>query len=203
MRSVKKRGSAECSSNRTASSHVPPPSGLYALQDPNWNATAVCGSTGTIEERYINSGYGEPMFLDGNFGARSASLYGWETLFGGYRYDGDSALYFVRHRLLHAMLGSWILRDPLYASGTRNAARQHPISDLAAAATHVAPNRNLVPIGITALSAIRRTDRESYLGQLNLYQYCQSSPASRVDPAGLTCRVAVHCWDVYWHGIPT
>ncbi|MFO8014091.1 MAG: RHS repeat-associated core domain-containing protein [Phycisphaerae bacterium] len=40
------------------------------------------------------------------------------VLFAGYRFDAETGLYHVRHRMYHATLGRWIQRDPIgYAGG--------------------------------------------------------------------------------------
>ena len=83
---------------------------LYAMDDGK-NVTAVCGATGTVQERYSYSGFGATVFMTASFGARTASSYTWETLFCGYRYDSNTGLYQVRYRYLHAELGRWLSRD--------------------------------------------------------------------------------------------
>jgi len=88
---------------------------LYALQDANWNATAICDITGTVQERYAYTAYGVPQFLDSGFNAISSSAYAWEILYCGYRYDPAVALYKVRARDLHSLLGSWLRVDPVKA----------------------------------------------------------------------------------------
>ncbi|RMD60625.1 hypothetical protein D6833_09425, partial [Candidatus Parcubacteria bacterium] len=84
---------------------------LYVLQDGNWNVTAVCDATGTVQERYAYSAYGEPVFLSPTFTSRASSLFAWETLYAGYRRDTATRLFHVRHRALHVRLGIWIMRD--------------------------------------------------------------------------------------------
>src|SRR5437667_10703929 len=58
--------------------------------------------------------------MDASFGNRSSSNYDWETLFGGYRYDGETGLYQVRYRYLHSKLGRWLNRDPIGEKGGVN-----------------------------------------------------------------------------------
>ncbi len=86
---------------------------LYAIQDSNWNVTAVVDATGAIQERYLYSAYGTPAIMDASFGSRSSSSYSWETLYAGYRYDSATGLHAVRNRYLHPALGTWINRDPI------------------------------------------------------------------------------------------
>lgn len=86
---------------------------LFGIQDPNWNVTAICDVTGAIQERYRYAAYGMPTVLTATFALRVASSFDWETLFGGYRWDGESATYYVRRRWLHPLIGRWITSDPM------------------------------------------------------------------------------------------
>jgi len=93
---------------------------LYALQDANYNVTALADTSGTVVERFAYQGYGTPKVLDPNWSddLNNQSDFGWETLFAGYRYDADTGLYHVRNRYYHAQLGRWLTRDPLgYVDG--------------------------------------------------------------------------------------
>ena len=85
----------------------------YALQDANWNMSALTVSNGLVGERYAYSPYGKPIFLSAAFVPRSTSSYAWEVLYCGYRYDAGTQLYSVRYRSYHSVLGSWVQRDPL------------------------------------------------------------------------------------------
>ncbi len=98
---------------------------LYALQDANWNVTAIVNTSGMVQERYSYTVYGLPTFLNPDFTVRSGgSDYAWETLYCGYRWDGESGLYQVRNRYLNPLLGLWITRDPLmFAAGDSNVSR--------------------------------------------------------------------------------
>jgi len=86
---------------------------LYACQDANWNVTALFDPTGAVVERYTYSAYGTPLFLTPGFAARSASEFGWETLYCGYRYEAATGLFHVRHRVYLPAFGVWAQRDPL------------------------------------------------------------------------------------------
>lgn len=90
---------------------------LYALQDPNWNVTAIANSAGDTQERYAYQGYGVPTFLTPTFGSQSSSIFDWETLFAGYRSDSETGLYQVRTRYLHSLLGTWLTRDSILFEG--------------------------------------------------------------------------------------
>ncbi|MFN0056625.1 MAG: RHS repeat domain-containing protein [Planctomycetales bacterium] len=90
----------------------------YALQDPNWNVIALADINGDIQERFAYDAYGKDSVLTPTFAARASSTYGWEHRYAGYRRDGESGLYQVRHRFYHPTLGVWIGRDPIsYGSG--------------------------------------------------------------------------------------
>ena len=90
----------------------------YALQDANWNMSALTVSNGLVGERYAYTPYGKPIFLSAAFVPRSTSSYAWEVLYCGYRYDAGTQLYSVRYRSYHPVLGSWCQRDPIgYVAG--------------------------------------------------------------------------------------
>ena len=70
---------------------------------------------GTVVERYVYDPYGKvTIYNEGR-----TSTVDWEDskqneiLFCGYRYDPETALYHVRHRMYHPTLGRWLQRDPL------------------------------------------------------------------------------------------
>ncbi|MGC3967595.1 MAG: RHS repeat-associated core domain-containing protein [Pirellulales bacterium] len=87
---------------------------LYALQDANWNVTAVVNAGGDVQERYRYAAYGMPTFLNANFTTKTfGGSYVWETLYCGYRWDVSTGLYCVRFRYLHPLLGCWLTRDPM------------------------------------------------------------------------------------------
>ena len=86
---------------------------IYALQDDNWNVVSAVDDTGTVQQRYAYQAYGQPIFLTATFTSGSPTALEWETLFAGYRFDADVALYCVRHRYLHSPLGRWVSRDPI------------------------------------------------------------------------------------------
>lgn len=92
---------------------------LYGIQDPNWNVTALADVTGTVQERYAYSPYGMPSILTPAFALRLATLFDWEVLFAGYRWDAESGLYLVRNRALSSVVG-WVQRDPLGYADTMN-----------------------------------------------------------------------------------
>jgi len=85
---------------------------LYGMQDANWNVTSISNARGTIQERNNYDPYGIATALSSTFAYRGASSFAWETRYVGYRFDSESGLYYVRHRMYHPAL-SWLQRDPL------------------------------------------------------------------------------------------
>ncbi len=90
---------------------------LYALQDANWNVTAVVDTSGAVQERYRYTAYGLPTFMNSGFVPQYASAYAWETLYCGYRWDSETWLYLARNRYLNSAIGVWITRDPVGFDG--------------------------------------------------------------------------------------
>jgi len=86
---------------------------VYYTTDANMNVTALVDTSGTVLERVVYDPYGNPAFYDGSWTSRSAtSSYDNVVLYCGYRWDGETGLYHVRHRVYHATLGRWVSRDP-------------------------------------------------------------------------------------------
>jgi RHS repeat-associated protein len=91
---------------------------LYYMYDGNFNVTALIGTDGTVAERYVYDPYGKVSFLDGSWGAISASAYDNDILYCGYRFDPESGNYQVRNRYLTPPLGRWLTTDPIgYGDG--------------------------------------------------------------------------------------
>ena len=92
---------------------------LYYTTDANMNVTALVDTSGTVLERVVYDPYGNPTFYDGSWTTPSAtSSYDNVVLYCGYRWDGETGLYHVRHRMYHPTLGRWLQRDPIgYADG--------------------------------------------------------------------------------------
>jgi len=90
---------------------------LYSLQDANWNVSGILNTSGAIQQRFVYTAYGLPVFLNSSFTAASNTA-AWEVLYAGYRFEAGTRLYHVRHRVLNSLPGTWIQRDPLlYADG--------------------------------------------------------------------------------------
>ena len=92
---------------------------LYALQDANWNVTAVADPTGAIQERYAYTPYGTPFFLSPNFSPRASSQYDFTTLYTGREYDAPTGLYYYRSRYYQPGLGVFVGRDPVRYRGSK------------------------------------------------------------------------------------
>jgi len=104
----------------------------YCLQDGNWNTIAIANTTGTVTERFSYDAYGVPTFLNSGGTVQASSPTGWETLYAGYRWDGEpSRMYYVRNRFLLPYLGTWNRRDPLgYPDGTSLFALYHSLNSV-------------------------------------------------------------------------
>ncbi len=85
---------------------------LYALQDANWNLTSVVNTSGTVQQRFNYDAYGMPEFLTSDFAA-STNTKSFEVLYTGYRFEKNTMIFHVRHRVMNAALGCWVQRDPL------------------------------------------------------------------------------------------
>jgi len=93
---------------------------IYALQDANFNMTAVADPFGNVIERYQYDPYGKVTILDANWSpdADSTSDWGWQYLHQGGRLDSTSGLYYFRNRDLSSTMGKWMQQDPTgYADG--------------------------------------------------------------------------------------
>ena len=84
------------------------------------NVTAVLDTSGNVVERYMYDPYGNVTVLDADWSSDDdgASDVSNEILYAGYRYDTETGLYHVRHRMYHPTLGRWMQRDPIgYVDG--------------------------------------------------------------------------------------
>jgi len=87
---------------------------LYALQDPNWNVTALADASGAVVERYRYTPYGSPTVHDPSWTASCGqSAYAWDDLYTGRQLDPETGLQENRHRWLAPHLGLWITKDPV------------------------------------------------------------------------------------------
>jgi RHS repeat-associated protein len=85
---------------------------LYALQDANWNTTALVNNSGTVQERYTYTPFGQVTFRDGSGSMLSGSAKDWVFLHqGGERIAAGD--YEFRNRVYSPSLGRWLSNDPL------------------------------------------------------------------------------------------
>ncbi len=91
---------------------------LYALQDANFDVTALTDTSGTVVERSSYTPYGTRSLHDASFGARASSSYSSDIGHQGLTHDGESGLVYNRNRIYHPALGRFAQRDPLgYVDG--------------------------------------------------------------------------------------
>ncbi len=87
---------------------------LYYVQDANYNVTTLVDVSGAVVERVQYDAYGKHVLYNPAWSATQlATAYNNQILFASYRYDAESGLHQVRHRLYHASLGRWLGRDPI------------------------------------------------------------------------------------------
>jgi len=93
---------------------------LYALQDANWNTTALANTSGTVQERYTYTPFGQVTFRDGSGSTLSSSAKDWVFLHqGGERIAAGD--YEFRNRVYSPTLGRWLSNDPLgFEAGDQN-----------------------------------------------------------------------------------
>ena len=91
----------------------------------------------------------------------------------------STGLYMVRFRVYDPKLGRWLQRDP-------------------AGVSYSSSNRH---DSVVATPEMGGADADWGKDFANLYHYARASPATRLDPSGLRCCIAVRCGDVYRLGI--
>ena len=90
---------------------------LYAMQDANFNCTAIGNTSGTVVERYQFNPYGTRTVLDASWSVVGASAYNWVVAHQGLMIENDVGLYNCRNRVYSPMLGVWMQRDTHYRDG--------------------------------------------------------------------------------------
>ena len=90
---------------------------LYAVQDANWNVTALLDTAGTVVERFAYDPYGSNVYLTGSWGARTTSNYAWSYLYQGRQWDADVGGHTFRLRESSPTLGRFLQLDPLGFAG--------------------------------------------------------------------------------------
>ncbi|MFL5330238.1 MAG: RHS repeat-associated core domain-containing protein [Gemmataceae bacterium] len=87
---------------------------LYALQDANFNVTALVDGSGDVVERFVYDPYGRFDVLANDWSAKSGgSDYGWLYLHQGGRWDEDAGLFSFRNRDYSPRLMRWVEMDPI------------------------------------------------------------------------------------------
>jgi len=113
---------------------------LYALQDANWNTTALINTSGTAQERYTYTPFGQVTFRDGSGSSLSSSAKDWVFLHqGGERIAAGD--YEFRNRVYSSSLGRWLSNDPLgFEGGDQNwyrAIGNCPVNSLDPSGLHI------------------------------------------------------------------
>ena len=85
---------------------------LYAMQDANYNCTAIGDTTGSVVERYQFNPYGTRTILDASWSVIGVSGYNWVLAHQGLAIDPTTSLYPCRNRTFASLLGMWMQRDP-------------------------------------------------------------------------------------------
>jgi RHS repeat-associated protein len=104
---------------------------VYALQDANWNTTAIIAATGVpgvtagnVINRFAYTPYGESQTLTASWAtppAGSTPAVPWAHLFQGLEFTDVTGLAYVRHRDYSATLGRFIELDPIgFSAGDNN-----------------------------------------------------------------------------------
>ncbi len=91
---------------------------LYAVQNADWDVTALVDTTGTVQERYVYDPYGALTVLTPSWGSRASSLFSWIYLHQGGRLDTTSTFYNFRNRDYSTTLGRWLQVDPIHYSSS-------------------------------------------------------------------------------------
>jgi RHS repeat-associated protein len=102
---------------------------IYAIQDANWNTTAIIAASGVpgaangnVINRFVYSPYGVSQTLTASWTTAASPLVTvWNHLFQGLKFTETTGLAYVRHRDYSATLGRFIERDPIgYVAGDNN-----------------------------------------------------------------------------------
>jgi RHS repeat-associated protein len=104
---------------------------VYALQDANWNTTAILAATGvpgvaagTVINRFVYTPYGESQTLTASWATPavgSTPATPWTHLFQGLEFTAVTGLAYVRHRDYSATIGRFIELDPIgFQAGDSN-----------------------------------------------------------------------------------
>jgi RHS repeat-associated protein len=88
---------------------------VWAVQDANWNVTALVDDSGNVLERFAyDDPYGKVTAYDASWTVKSGgSGYVWVITFQGMRYDETTGNFYQRNRWYSPILGRWITVDPI------------------------------------------------------------------------------------------
>jgi RHS repeat-associated protein len=146
---------------------------LYAVQDANWNVTAVVNTSSQEVERYVYDPYGAVTVI---------TLIGpsphWAYLFQGGRQDTTTGLSWFRARDYSPTLMRWLQQDPLgFGAGDGNLYR-----DVGNGPTNATDPLGLSPLGTTWNGFVNRANDTWQLGRdvFNLGMYNTTSGATMV-----------------------
>jgi len=93
---------------------------LWAVQDANWNVTAVVNGAGAVDERFVYDPFGAAAVRDSNLAADADGIsdVSWVHLHQGLSYDTLSGLYDNYSRWYSPTLGRFVSHDTLgFAAG--------------------------------------------------------------------------------------
>lgn len=94
------------------------PERLYTCQDASFNLTSITDTSGTPQERYLFSPYGNRTILNASWIVINSSSFDWVIAHQGLLYDVESGLIYNRNRILHLGTGTFLTRDLItYLSG--------------------------------------------------------------------------------------
>src|SRR5579884_3636068 len=86
---------------------------LYAVQDANWNVTALVNGTAAVVERYAYDPYGAITVMSPSWVVQSSSNYDVPDMWQGMRYDWTTNLYITVGRDISPTLMRPLQTDPL------------------------------------------------------------------------------------------
>lgn len=104
---------------------------VYAIQDANWNTTALVAASGVrgvlggaVISRFVYTPYGESQALTASWtpaAPAAVAAISWQHLFQGLEFTEITGLAYVRNRDYSASLGRFIERDPIgFKAGDNN-----------------------------------------------------------------------------------
>jgi RHS repeat-associated protein len=80
----------------------------------------IDASTGTVQERYSYSAFGQRRIMDAAFATRTESAHAWNFSFHGQFEDPETGWMNYGFRSLDVRMGRWLRRDPIWEQGGIN-----------------------------------------------------------------------------------